>query len=115
MTQKLVVQRCCERCPRVDSHEVNIDAVREKAFSLEPSVKSIRIEVDGELIGEYEYLCAVCRDVVNNYVVSILQPLDKVSAHRKKKTASDKTKTKTKGNGKKDKDPPPVQTGRTTG
>lgn len=89
MAQKLVVKKQCERCPRVEEHEIDIATVRETGFSLDPDVKSCQVEIDGEEIGTYEYLCETCRDIVSNYVVAIFQKLEKVSAHRKKKTKED--------------------------
>lgn len=86
MTQKLVVKKQCERCPRVEEHEVDLETVRKSGFSLDPDVKSIRIDIDGDEIGNFEYLCDTCREIVNNYVVSILSTQTKVSSHRKKKS-----------------------------
>ena len=85
MSQKLVVKKECERCPRVEEHEVSVAVVRKTGFSLDRKVVSCKVEVDGEQIGSYANLCETCREIVSNYVVSIFQKLEKVSAHRKKK------------------------------
>ena len=89
VSQKLVVKKECERCPRVEEHEVDIATVRETGFSLDPDVTSCTVQVDGEEIGTYTYLCETCRDIVSNYVVSIFSVQKKVSSHRRRKPKED--------------------------
>jgi hypothetical protein len=107
VSQKLVIQKECERCPRVESHEVNIETVRQTGFSLDPEVTSVSVQVDGEEIGTYSYLCETCRDIVTNYVVSIFSSQKKVSSQRKRKPKDEEEKPETKPEDK-SKDKPPA-------
>lgn len=74
--RQTVVQIECSRCHRKEHLEV-------PSTSSEP-VAALKVFLDGNLVAEFEDLCAPCQSAVKGYVENLTKPMEKKSPARKK-------------------------------
>jgi hypothetical protein len=84
MSESLVMQRRCERCPAIDETTVSAADIISGKVKMGKAEGPIRyeIKVEGKSIAAYGYLCGPCETAVKKAVEDISKKREKKSSTR---------------------------------
>lgn len=84
-TTTIALKRQCSRCPRVEEQEISLEEAAKLQKTGLKGPKAFRAMLNGDVVVEHENLCAVCEEIVQNYLSNI----GKVLQHRSSLRTSD--------------------------